>query len=214
MEPITADFDGDIVDRAGLSGSQLAIGVRGRAATDQINIQLDTATGVVTSATGSTTVEGITRTVDCGVTTAGVFPATAAGSSIASVADLLKAMDPRDCRSQAQGSGFSSCPSTALPDFSLNVGSCLLSKSGQTLTVTKAGSPAVSAKLNGDPGDGMWEVFNTQGVSLGEISLSVVDADATASSQQSISLRITAATLAATLSAFDFSKNASTQITC
>jgi hypothetical protein len=57
-------------------------------------------------------------------------------------------------------------------------------------------------------------VFTTQGVSLGEISLSVVDADATASSQQSISLGITAATLAATLSAFDFSKNASTQITC
>lgn len=214
MEPIAADFDGNVIDRASLSGNQLTIGLRGIVATDQVNIQIDAGTGAVTAATGSATVEGVTRTIDCGVQTSGVFPATAAGSSIASVADLLKAMDPRDCRSQAQGSGFSSCPSTALPDFSLNVGSCLLSKSGQTLIVTKAGSPAVSAKLNGDPGDGMGEVFTTQGVSLGEISLSVVDADATASSQQSISLRITAATLAVTLSAFDFSKNASTQITC
>jgi hypothetical protein len=214
MEPISADFDGNVIDRASLSGSQLTISLRGSVATDQVNIQIDAGTGAVTAATGSATVEGVTRTIDCGVLTSGVFPATAAGSSVASVADLLKAMDPRDCRSVAQGTSFASCPSTTLPDFSLSVGSCLLSKSGQALTVTKAGSPAVSAKLNGDPGDGMGEVFNTQGVSLGEISLSVIDADATASSQQSISLRITAATLAATLSAFDFNKSASTQITC
>ena len=214
MEPVAADFDGNVIDRASLSGNQLTISLRGSLATDQVNIQIDAGTGAVTAATGSATVEGVTRTIDCGVVTSGVFPATAAGSSVASVADLLKAMDPHDCRSQAHGASFASCPSTALPDFSLNVGSCLLSKSGQTLTVTKAGSPAVSAKLNGDPGDGMGEVFNTQGVSLGEISLSVVDADAAASSQQSITLRITAATLAATLSAFDFSKSASTQISC
>jgi hypothetical protein len=214
MEPISADFDGNVIDRASLSGNQLTISLRGSLATDQVNIQIDAGTGAVTAATGSATVEGVTRTIDCGVVTSGVFPATAAGSSVASVADLLKAMDPHDCRSQAHGASFASCPSTALPDFSLNVGSCQISKSGQTLTVTRTGSPAVSAKLNGDPGDGMGEVFNTQGVSLGEISLSVVDADAATGSQHSITLRIMVATLAASLSAFDFSKSASTQISC
>ena len=214
MEPIAADFDGSVIDRASLSGSELAITVRGRVASDQVSIQIDTSTGLVKSATGSATAEGITRTVDCGVVTAGVFPALAAGATIASVGDLLKALDPRECRSQSQGASFAGCLSTALPDFSLNVGSCQLSKSGQTLTVTKAGSPAVSAKLNGDPLDAMGEMFSPLGASIGEVSLTVADADLVTGSQQSINLRIVAATLAATLSASDFSKSASNQLGC
>jgi hypothetical protein len=127
---------------------------------------------------------------------------------------LLKALDPRECRSQAQGASFAGCLSTALPDFSLNVGSCQLSKSGQTLTVTKAGSPAVSARLNGDPLDAMGEMFSPLGASIGEVRLTAADADLMTGSQQSINLRIMAATLAATLSASDFSKTASNQLGC
>jgi hypothetical protein len=135
-------------------------------------------------------------------------------TSVASVADLLKSLDPRDCRSVTHGANFANCGSATLPDFSLSVGSCQLIKSGQTLTVSKPGSPSISAKLNGDPLDAMGEMFSPQGASLGQISLSAADADTVAGSQQSITLRIVVATVAASLSAFDLSKSASTQISC
>jgi hypothetical protein len=215
MEPVTADFDGDVVDRAGFSGGQLVIGLRGSRATDQISIGIDRTSGALLSATGSATLDGVTRSIDCSVVTSGIFPVMAAQSSITSVADLLRSIDPRDCRGVANGASFSSCGSSLLPDFSLSVGaSCLLSKSGDTLTVSRTAAASVSAKLNAESPDAVGEAFDAAGNALGQITLMATDSDPTTGSQQSITLRINPATMEATLSATDLGKGFSRQLGC
>ena len=214
VEPISADFSGDVVDRASISGNQLVIGLRGQAATDQVNIQIDKSTGAVLGATGSATTEGITRSIDCKVVASGTFPATAAVASITSVLDLLKALDPRECRGISNGITFSSCGSATVPDFSLTVGMCQLAKTGQTLTVSKAGSTPVSAKLNGDLLDAVGEAFDPLGLPLGYLSFTATDSDAAAGTQQSITLRIVPSTLVVSLSATEFSTKGANQIGC
>lgn len=214
IEPITVDFDGDVVDRAAISGKYLVIGMRGRVATDQVNIEIDKDTGLVAAATGSATAEGVSRTIDCTVIASGTFPATAAVPAINSVAELLKSLDPRDCRSVSNGVTFSGCSSSAVPDFSLNVGTCTLAKAGDTLSVSQAGGTPISAKLNGDSLDVMGEAFDLSGTPLGYVLLEAVEADLTAGSQQSISVRIAPLTMTATVSARDLRKGTSTQVTC
>jgi hypothetical protein len=214
IEPISADFSGDVVDRASISGNQLVIGLRGQAATDQINIQIDRSSGAVAGATGSATSEGITRSIDCKVVASGTFPATAAVASIKGIADLLKALDPRECRSVSNGITFNSCGTATAPDFNLTVGMCTLAKTGQTLTVSKPGSTPVSAKFNGELLDAVGEAFDPLGVSLGYLSFTATDSDAMAGTQQSVTLRIVPSTLAVTLSGYEFSTKGSNLIGC
>jgi hypothetical protein len=214
LAPIAADFDGDVTDRASISGKYLVIGMRGRLATDQLNIEIDKDTGVVAAATGTATVAGVTRTIDCTVVTTNNFPATAAVPAIASVADLFKAFDPRECRGIANGAMFSSCPSSAVPDFSIPVGTCTLAKSGETLTVSKPGLNPISAKFNGELLDGVGESFNAAGGSLGYISFAASDTDPASGSQQSITLRIVQTTMVASIFANDFRKSSSNTFTC
>jgi hypothetical protein len=214
MDPITVDFDGDVVDRAAISGKYLVIGMRGRVATDQVHIEIDQDTGLVAAATGTATAEGLSRTIDCKVTASGTFPSTAAVPAINSVAELLKSLDPRDCRSVSNGVTFSGCSSSAVPDFSLTVGTCTLAKAGDTLSVAQAGATPISAKLSGDSLDVMGEAFDLSGTPLGYVLLEAVDADPAAGSQQSISVRVMQSTMAPTISARDLRKGTSTQISC
>lgn len=214
MEPISADFDGDVVDRAGLSGNSLVIGLRGRVSTDQLNISIHKDTGAVTVATGSATADGVTRTIDCRVVPTSAFPETLAMPSITSPEDLFKALDPRDCKGIANGLAFSSCPSSAIPDFSIQVGTCTLAKSGDSMTVTKPGFNPISARLNADLFDGMGESFHSSGTPLGYLTLGAGDADALAGSQKAIALQFTIATKRAFISAYDFQKTSSNSITC
>jgi hypothetical protein len=214
MEPISAAFDGSLVDRAGISGQYLSINVRGQVATDQVNIEIDKDTGVVVRATGSSTSLGVTRSIDCKVVASGTFPATAAVPTITTVAELLKALDPRDCKVVTNGAAFAACGSTAVSNFSLTVGTCTLAKAGDTLTVSRSGSAPISSKLNGEALDVLGEGFDAAGASLGYITLGAADADPSAGSQQSITLRITPSTLAATITATDFRNGASNQISC
>lgn len=214
MEPIAAAFDGSLVDRAAISGQYLSINVRGQVATDQVNIEIDKDTGVVVGATGSSTSQGVTRGIDCKVVTSGTFPATAAVPAITTVAELLKALDPRDCKVVTNGAAFAACGSTAVPNFSLTVGTCTLAKAGDTLTVSRSGSVSISSTLNGEALDVVGEAFDAAGASQGYITLGAADADPSAGSQQSITVRIVPSTMAATISATDFRNGASNQITC
>lgn len=214
MEPIAAAFDGSLVDRAGISGQHLTISIRGQVATDQVNIEIDKDTGVVTGATGSSTSQGVTRSIDCKVVASGTFPATAAVPAITTVAELLKALDPRDCKVVTNGTAFAACGSTVVRDFSLTVGTCTLAKAGDTLTVSRSGSATISSKLNGEVLDVVGEAFDAAGAPLGYIALGAADADASTGSQQSITVRIVASSMAATITAMDFRNGASNQITC
>ena len=214
MEPISAAFDGSVVDRAAISGQYLSINVRGQVATDQVNIEIDKDTGVVVGATGSSTSQGVTRTIDCKVVASGTFPATAAVPAITTVAELLKALDPRDCKVVTNGAAFAACGSTAVPNFSLTVGTCTLTKAGDTLTVSRSGSAPISSKLNGEALDVVGEAFDAAGAPLGYITLGAADGDPSAGSQQSITVRITLSTMAATITATDFRNGASNQISC
>jgi hypothetical protein len=214
MEPIAVAFDGSVVDRAGISGQHLSINVRGQVATDQVNIEIDKDTGVVVGATGSSTSQGVTRTIDCKVVASGTFPATAAVPAITTVAELLKALDPRDCKVVTNGAAFAACGTAAVRDFSLTVGTCTLAKAGDTLTVSRSGSAPISSKLNGEALDVVGEAFDAAGAPLGYITLGAADADPSAGSQQSITVRITPSTMAATITATDFRNGASNQITC
>jgi hypothetical protein len=58
------------------------------------------------------------------------------------------------------------------------------------------------------------EAFDAVGTPLGYIALGVADADPSAGSQQSITVRITPSKMAATITATDFRNGASNQITC
>ena len=214
MEPISADFDGDVVDRASLSGNSLVIALRGKVVTDQLNISINKDTGAVALATGSATADGVTRTIDCRIVPTSAFPETLAMASISSAEDLFKALDPRDCKGVADGLSFSSCPASTAPDFSIKVGTCTLSKSGDIMTVTKAGSSPISAKLNGDLLDGMGEGFHSSGFALGYLTFGAGDLDPATGSQQSLSIRFTMATKLANVIAFDFGKAVSNQIVC
>ena len=214
IEPISAAFDGSVVDRAAISGQYLSINVRGQVATDQVSIEIDKDTGVVVGATGSSTSQGVTRSIDCKVVASGTFPATAAVPAITTVAELLKALDPRDCKVVTNGAAFAACGSTAVPDFSLTVGTCTLAKAGDTLSVSRAGSVPIRSKLNGEALDVVGEAFDAAGAPLGYIALGAADADPSAGSQQSITVRITPSTMAATITATDFRNGASNQISC
>ena len=214
MEPISAAFDGSVVDRAAISGQYLSINVRGQVATDQVNIEIDKDTGVVVGATGSSTSQGVTRSIDCKVVASGTFPATAAVPAITTVAELLKALDPRECKVVTNGAAFAACGSTAVPDFSLTVGTCTLAKAGDTLSVSRTGSVPIRSKLNGEALDVVGEAFDAAGALLGYIALGAADADPSAGSQQSITVRITPSTMAATITATDFRNGASNQISC
>jgi len=214
MDPISAEFDGDVVDRASLSGNSLVIALRGKVVTDQLNISINKDTGAVALATGSATADGVTRTIDCRIVPTSAFPETLAMASISSAEDLFKALDPRDCKGVADGLSFSSCPASTAPDFSIKVGTCTLSKSGDIMTVTKAGSSPISAKLNGDLLDGMGEGFHSSGFALGYLTFGAGDLDPATGSQQSLSIRFTMATKLANVIAFDFGKAVSNQIVC
>ena len=214
MEPISAAFDGSVVDRAAISGQYLSINVRGQVATDQVNIEIDKDTGVVVGATGSSTSQGVTRSIDCKVVASGTFPATAAVPVITTVAELLKALDPRECKVVTNGAAFAACGTAAVRDFSLTVGTCTLAKAGDTLSVSRNGSTSISAKLNGEAMDVVGEAFDAAGSPLGYITLGAADADPSTTSQQSITVRIVPSTMAATITATDFRNGASNQITC
>jgi len=214
MEPISADFDGDVVDRASLSGNSLVIALRGLVVTDVINMSIQKDTGVVSIATGSATADGVTRTIDCRIVPTSAFPETLAMPSISTAEDLFKALQPGDCKGIANGLSFSSCPSSTVPDFNIAVGTCRLSKAGDVLTVSKPGANPISAKLNGELLDGMGEGFHSSGVALGYLTLAAGDVDATAGSQQSVTLRYTIANKLAVVVATDFSKTANNMISC
>ncbi|MFM8768471.1 MAG: hypothetical protein ACKOD9_12105 [Rubrivivax sp.] len=214
MDPISADFDGDVVDRASLSGNTLVIALRGKVVTDQLNVTIDKNTGAVTSATGTATADGMTRTIECKNVSTGIFPAMAAVPSVTSLADLLKALDPSDCKGVADGVGFSSCGTTVAPNFSLKVGVCTLSKTGDTLSVSKATGAPISARLNGELADGVGEAFDMGGNSVRYVGLQASDLDAVAGSQQLISVRIIPSTMTAIISASDARKGSFNVITC
>jgi len=214
MDPISAEFDGDVVDRASLSGNSLVIALRGKVVTDQINVAINKDTGAVAVATGSATADGVTRTIDCKNVSTGIFPAMAAVPSITTLADLLKALDPRDCKSVADGVAFSSCGSTVAPDFSLKVGTCTLAKSGDTLTVSKATRSPISAKFNADITDGVGEAFDAGGRSARVVTLQASDTDAAAGSLQLISVSIIPSNMTALISASDFRKGTSNGFAC
>jgi hypothetical protein len=211
VDPIAADFDGDVVDRASLSGASLVISLRGRVVSDQFDITINKDTGVVTSAAGSAKTDGVTRTIDCAVKASGGFPATAAVSSITTVAELVKALDPRTCLGIADGVNFTSCGSTSVPDFSIKVGVCTLSKAGDVLSVSKPGTDPISAKLNGELLDGMAETGASNGVYF--ISLMATDSDLTTGTQI-VGLRVLQPAMTATVSASDLRKTGSRFLAC
>jgi len=214
MDPISAEFDGDVVDRASLSGNSLVIALRGKVVTDQLNVTIHKDTGAVTSATGTATADGVTRSIDCKNVSTGIFPTMAAVPSVTSLADLLKALDPSDCKGVADGVGFSSCGTTVAPDFSLKVGVCTLTKTGDTLSVSKATGAPVSARLNGELTDGVGEAFDAGGNSVRYVGLQAYDLDAAAGSQQLISVRVIPSNMTAIISASDSRKGSFNVITC
>ena len=146
VAPISATFD-SVQDRVDLTSTSLGIaltngvvGLEGR-----INILINRTNGSVTLA--EAVANG--RSLTCTYQPSGLFPGSGPVTAITQPSHLISVIDTQAC-STVTPIFFGGCGAKVLPDFEMTVGTCKLSKAREVLTVTQAGKPPISAKLNGD----------------------------------------------------------------
>ena len=124
----------------------------------------------------------------------------------ANLKDLVNAFKHSSCKVNSNGAGFMGCNSEGLPDFSLDINGCKLSKTGDSIILTK-GADSRTAKWNGGTmpfdADGMSE---SQVGDLFGVTLIAADNDLPNKSSTQIQLTVRLDTYASTSLLATFAK--------